>query len=75
MRSMDNHNTDYAAYRCKYKKKEGHIMTSLISIILSFLVSMSGVFCKFLPPGIPCFMFLGEPDFSELHDFYENEDN
>lgn len=50
-------------------------MTSLISIILSFLVSMSGVFCKFLPPGIPCFMFLGEPDFSELHDFYENGDN
>lgn len=50
-------------------------MNSFIGATLGALVCFGKMFCKFLPPGIPCFMFLGEPDFSELHEFYESENN
>lgn len=45
-------------------------MSTLISILLSFLVNLGGIFCKFIPPGLPCFLFFGEPDFNEIADLY-----
>ena len=68
---MDYHNTNNAAYRCKnIIKKEENVMRTLIGILLSFLANLAGIFCQAIPPGLPCFLFFGEPDFNEIADLY-----
>lgn len=47
-------------------------MSTLIGILLSFLVKLGGMFCQAIPPGLPCFLFLGEPDFNEIADCYSD---
>lgn len=72
MRCMDYHNTNTAANSCKFNNKEEKIMSTLIGILLSFLVKLGGMFCQAIPPGLPCFLFLGEPDFNEIADCYSD---
>lgn len=45
-------------------------MRTLIGILLSFLANLAGIFCQAIPPGLPCFLFFGEPDFNEIADLY-----
>lgn len=67
MRHMDYHHSGTAAGRCKSIEEKEFVMSTLISTILgasiAFLIKMHDII---IPPGTHSFLFLGEPDFSEL---------
>ena len=47
-------------------------MSTFISMLLGLLVGLSKMFCKYLPPGLHCLFFVGEPDFSVLEELDSN---